>query len=293
MRRASIRIPSRRRTDRFSLTDGEQRVVELVATGLSNRATPKPQHRHAQAQRLDRHVGLVAEILPCLRVRAVRQHYPAQEMNALRLGLAGALPPTAGSPTSRGLAITRRGPPADPEGERAEAPRTLNGGRRLRAPVRGVPAREGEAGEAEAECRDPDRQRHRGGLRGGLGRAEALDRRGPRRGGTGGEREEGWTTGTLSRERLPGNVCGLWRRKNAGALVSGCHLGRPRAGREYPSPVPPRAGGLDAGHAARSPPAPRPRPCRRRPPRRAGGCGQRRADGGADRLPGSSPDRSR
>ena len=38
LRRRGLRVPSRRRVDRFALTDAEQRVVELVASGLSNRA---------------------------------------------------------------------------------------------------------------------------------------------------------------------------------------------------------------------------------------------------------------
>jgi DNA-binding CsgD family transcriptional regulator len=38
MRRRGLRVPTRRRGDRFALTDAEQRVAELVAGGLSNRA---------------------------------------------------------------------------------------------------------------------------------------------------------------------------------------------------------------------------------------------------------------
>jgi DNA-binding CsgD family transcriptional regulator len=38
MRRLGLRVPARRRADRFALTDAEQRVAELVADGLSNRA---------------------------------------------------------------------------------------------------------------------------------------------------------------------------------------------------------------------------------------------------------------
>ena len=38
MRRAGVRVPSRRRRDRFALTDAEQRVADLVAEGLTNRA---------------------------------------------------------------------------------------------------------------------------------------------------------------------------------------------------------------------------------------------------------------
>ena len=37
MRRQGIRVPTRRRADRFALTDAEQRVAVLVAEGLSNR----------------------------------------------------------------------------------------------------------------------------------------------------------------------------------------------------------------------------------------------------------------
>jgi len=37
MRRQGIRVPTRRRADRFALTDAEQRVAALVAEGLSNR----------------------------------------------------------------------------------------------------------------------------------------------------------------------------------------------------------------------------------------------------------------
>jgi DNA-binding CsgD family transcriptional regulator len=37
MRRHGGRGPPRRRLDRFTLTDAEQRVAELVADGLSNR----------------------------------------------------------------------------------------------------------------------------------------------------------------------------------------------------------------------------------------------------------------
>ena len=37
MRRRGLRVPTRRRADRFALTDAEQRVAELVAKGLSNR----------------------------------------------------------------------------------------------------------------------------------------------------------------------------------------------------------------------------------------------------------------
>ena len=37
MRRRGVRVPTRRRADRFALTDAEQRVAALVAEGLSNR----------------------------------------------------------------------------------------------------------------------------------------------------------------------------------------------------------------------------------------------------------------
>jgi len=38
MRRQGLRLPSRRGGDRYALTDAEQRVAELVAEGLTNRA---------------------------------------------------------------------------------------------------------------------------------------------------------------------------------------------------------------------------------------------------------------
>ena len=56
-------------------------------------------HRHAQAERLDRHVGLVAEVLPA-DLRAVRQHHPeARRCCSARTGRRSRR--TAGSPTSR------------------------------------------------------------------------------------------------------------------------------------------------------------------------------------------------